>query len=47
MAFRNKIYFIILGIIVQLLFFGDVRADELQPSDNATERESVTAPEHA
>lgn len=45
MAFRNKIHFIILGIIVQLLFFGDVRADELQPSANGTERESATAPE--
>ena len=45
MAFRNKIHFIILGIIVQLLFFGDVRADELQPSAYGTERESATAPE--
>ena len=45
MAFRNKIYFIILGIIVQVLFFGDVRADELQPSDNATGQEITTAPE--
>jgi hypothetical protein len=45
MAFRNKIYFIILGAIVQLLFFGDVRGDELQPSDNAAEQESVTTPE--
>jgi hypothetical protein len=35
MAFSNKIYFIILGAIVQLLFFGDVRGDELQPSENA------------
>jgi hypothetical protein len=45
MAFRNKSYFIILGIIVQVLFFGDVRADELQPSDNATGQEIATAPE--
>ena len=45
MAFRNKIYFIILGIIVQLLFFGHVRADELQPNDKAEEQESVMAPE--
>ena len=45
MAFRNKIYFIILGAIVQLLFFGDVRGDELQLSDNAAEQESVTTPE--
>jgi hypothetical protein len=45
MKIRNKIYFIILGIIVQLLFFTDIRAEEVQPSDNATEQESVTAPE--
>ena len=45
MAFRNKIYFIILGVIVQVLFFGDVRAAELQPSDNATGQEVATAPE--
>jgi hypothetical protein len=45
MAFRNKIYFIILGIIVQLLFFGDVKADERQPSDKAAEQRIVTAPE--
>ena len=45
MAFRNKIYFIILGVIVQVLFFGDVRADELQPSDNATGQEIAMAPE--
>src|SRR6266404_6810367 len=45
MAIRNKIYFIILGIIVRVLFFGDVRADELQPSDNATGQEIATAPE--
>ena len=44
MAFRNKIYFIILGIMLQLLFFGDVRGDELQPSDNATEQEIITGP---
>jgi len=45
MAFRNKIYFIILGIVAQLFFFGDVRADELRPRDNATEQEIVTGPE--
>jgi hypothetical protein len=45
MALRNKIYFILLGIIVQLLFLGSLRADELQSSDKATEQESVTAPE--
>jgi hypothetical protein len=46
MAFRNKIYFIVLGIVAQLLFFGDVRADELRPRDNATEQEIVTVPAH-
>jgi hypothetical protein len=46
MAFRNKVYFIILGAIVQLLFFGDVRGDELQPSENALEQEIVTGPQH-
>ena len=44
MAFRNKIYFIILGIVAQLLFFGNVRADELGPS--ASEQEIVTAAAH-
>jgi hypothetical protein len=44
MVFRNRIYFILLGIIVQLLFWGNVRADELQPRDNAAEPEGVTAP---
>jgi hypothetical protein len=46
MVLRKKIYFIMLGIIAQLLFFGDVRADTLRPRDNATEQEIVTAPEH-
>jgi hypothetical protein len=46
MSFRNKIYFIVGGIVFQLLFFGAVRADELKPRDNATEQEIVTAPEH-
>jgi hypothetical protein len=45
MAFRNKIYFIICGIVAQLLFFGDIRADELQPRDNAAEQEIVPGPE--
>jgi hypothetical protein len=45
MAFRKKIYLILLGIIVQLWFFGDVQADELQPRDNTAERERITAPE--
>ena len=46
MAFRNKIYFIILAMVAYLLFFSDVRADELQPNDNASEQEIVTAAEH-
>jgi hypothetical protein len=45
MAFRNKIRFIICGIVAQLLFYGDIRADELQPRDNAAEQETVTGPE--
>jgi hypothetical protein len=45
MALRNKVSFIILGIVAQLLFFSDVWADELRPRDNATEQEIVTAPE--
>jgi hypothetical protein len=45
MALRSKIYFIILGIVAQLLFVTDIRAEEVQPSDNATGQEVVTAPE--
>jgi hypothetical protein len=45
MAFRNKMYFIICGIVAQLLFFGDIRADELQPHDNAAKQQIVTGPE--
>jgi hypothetical protein len=45
MAFRNKVYFIILAIVAQLLCFADVRAQEVQPSDNATGQEIVTGPE--
>ena len=45
MAFRKKTYFIILGIVAQLFFFGDVPADELRPRDSATEQETVTGPE--
>ena len=41
MAFGNKIYFIVLGMVAQLLIFGDVGADELRPRDKATE---VSAP---
>ena len=45
MAFRNKIFFIVLGIVAQLLFFGDVGARQVQPSDNNTGQEMVTGPE--
>jgi hypothetical protein len=45
MASRYKIYFIILGMVAQLLFFTDIRAEEVQPNDNATEKEMVIAPE--
>src|SRR5918996_6309693 len=45
MAFRNKIYFIICGIVAQLLFFGGVRAEEIQPKDNGSEQELVSGPE--
>ena len=44
MAFRNKIYLITLGIVAQLWFFSDVRADELRPS--AAEQEIVTTATH-
>ena len=45
MAYRYKSDFVILGIIASLLFFGDVRAEEGPPSDNATAQEIVTGPE--
>ena len=45
MACRYKSHFVILGIIASLLFFGDVRAEEGPPSDNATAQEIVTGPE--
>jgi hypothetical protein len=45
MSFRNRIYFIILAIVAQLVFLGDIRADELQTSDDASKQEIVTGPE--
>jgi hypothetical protein len=45
MAIRNKIYFIICGIVAQLLLFGDVRAAEIQPKDNGSEQELVSGPQ--
>jgi hypothetical protein len=45
MAFAKKISFIIVGIVAQLMFFGTVRADDLQRYDYVAEQESVTRPE--
>jgi len=36
MAFRNKIYFIILGLVVQLVVLGHVEARPLEVSDSAS-----------
>lgn len=44
MAFTNKISFIIVGIVAHLMFFGTVRADDLQRHDKLTEQVSVTTP---
>ena len=46
MAFTNKISFLILGIVAQLIFFGTARAGHLQRQENSTEQASVTTPEH-
>src|ERR1700742_5043884 len=45
MAYRHKFYFVILGIIVSLLFSGDVRAEEGPPSDHAMTQETIAGPE--
>lgn len=45
MTIRNKIYFIICGIVAQLLLFGDVRAAETQPKENGSEQELVSGPQ--
>jgi hypothetical protein len=45
MSFRSKSYFIILGIVAQLWFYGGIRANELQPSDDASEQAIVTGPQ--
>ena len=45
MALRDKICFVILSIVIQLLFFGEVRAEELQPKDNGSEQELVSGPQ--
>lgn len=39
MAFKNKIYFIILGLIGQLFFFEPIATEPLQASDNALGQE--------
>jgi hypothetical protein len=46
MAFTNKISFLILAIVAQLIFFGTARAGHLQRQENFTEQASVTSPEH-
>ena len=45
MAYRYKFYFVIVGIIASLLFFGDVRAEEGPPSDHAMTQETIAGPE--
>lgn len=46
MAFTNKISFLILAIVAQLIFFGTARAGYLQRQEHFTEQASVTTPEH-
>ena len=46
MASGHKVYFIILEIVAQLLFFTGIRAGEVRPSDNATEQEIVRGLEY-
>ena len=46
MAFTNKISFLVLAIVAQLIFFGTARAGHLQRQENFTEQASVTTPEH-
>jgi hypothetical protein len=45
MALGNKVHFIILGIVVQLLFSTDIRAEEVKTRDDAARQEIVTGPE--
>jgi hypothetical protein len=45
MGLRHKNYFIIFGIFASLLFLGDVRAEELQPSEGAAPQETVAGPD--
>jgi len=44
MASGHKVYFIIMEIVAQLLFFTGIRAGEVRPSDNATNRKSLEDP---
>ena len=44
MRSSNKIYFIICGIVAQVVFCGHVQAQETQPSDAASQQEVVTGP---
>jgi hypothetical protein len=45
MAFTNKISFLMLAIVSQLIFFDVARADNRQRRDKLTQQESVTTPE--
>jgi hypothetical protein len=44
MRFSNKIYFIICGIVAQVLSCADVQAQEMQPSNPASQQEVFTGP---
>jgi hypothetical protein len=45
MALRNKLCFIALALIVQLLFFGEVRAQETQSNETGLAQETTRGPE--
>ena len=48
MTFKNKIYFIILGLVGQLFFLGQLSAEPLESGDNALGQEisrSASSPE--
>lgn len=45
MTLRNKICFIALGLIVPLLVFGDVQAEDMQPRGNSVGQELTSGPE--
>jgi len=41
MAFKNKIYLVILGLVGQLFFLGHIAPEHLEASDNALEQETL------